>query len=52
MKVTALLSDEQALKEEASLEVIKKLNREIAKQPFEFQDGFSAKKVRALNRRR
>jgi hypothetical protein len=41
-----------ALKEWTDLEKIKKLNKEIAAHPLEFQKGYSAASVRKLNRNR
>lgn len=39
-----------ALSEWAALERIKQLNQMVLKTPFKFQKGFTAEKVRKLNR--
>ncbi len=41
-----------ALSEWRDLQKIRELNEEIAKKPLEFVEGFSAKKVREINRQR
>jgi len=40
----------KALSEWVSKQKIRKLNKAIKKRPLEFIDGFSAKKVRKINR--
>jgi hypothetical protein len=42
----------QAISEWTALEKIKQLNEEIRKHPFKFKKGFTAEKIRNLNRRR
>lgn len=40
-----------ALEEWTKLEKIKELNQELIKMPFKFKKGFTAQKVRNLNRK-
>lgn len=41
-----------ALKEWVSMKKLLKLNKKVQKQPLEFVEGFSASKIRTLNRKR
>lgn len=41
----------KALSDWVALQRIKKLNEKVRKNPFSFQDGFSAKSIREVNRK-